>query len=41
MASLRKKSGHYFARFYDSSRSPKQKEKALRTTRKSRLVKWE
>jgi integrase len=45
MASLRKKSGHYYARFYDSNRSPKQKEKALRTTRKSvarkRLVKWE
>ena len=45
MASLRKKSGHYYARFYDSNRSPKQKEKALRTTRKSvarkRLVEWE
>jgi len=45
MASLRKKSGHYYARFYDPNRSPKQKEKALRTTRKSvarkRLVKWE
>jgi site-specific recombinase XerD len=45
MASLRKKSGHYYARFYDANRSPKQKEKALRTTRKSvarkRLVKWE
>jgi integrase len=45
MASLRKKSGHYYARFYDPNRSPKRKEKALRTTRKSvarkRLVKWE
>jgi integrase len=45
MASLRKKSGHYYARFYDSSRSPKQKELALKTTRKSnarkKLVKWE
>jgi integrase len=45
MASLRKKSGHYYARFYDADRSPKLKEKALRTTRKSvarkRLVKWE
>jgi len=29
MASLRKKSGHYYARFYDSSRSSKQKEKAF------------
>jgi integrase len=45
MASLRKKSGHYYARFYDSNRSPKQKELALKTTRKSnarkKLVKWE
>jgi len=45
MASLRKKSGHYYARFYDSNRSLKQKEKALCTTRKSvarkRLVEWE
>jgi len=45
MASLRKKSGHYYARFYDANRSPKQKELALKTTRKSvarkRLVKWE
>ena len=45
MASLRKKSGHYYARFYDSNRSPKQKELALKTTRKDnarkKLVKWE
>jgi integrase len=45
MASLRKKSGHYYARFYDSNRSPKQKELALKTTRKSnarqKLVEWE
>jgi len=44
MASLRKKSGHYYARFYDSNRSPKQKELALKTTRKDnarkKLVKW-
>jgi len=47
MASMRKKgkSGHYYARFYDASRSPQLKEIALRTTRKSvarkRLVQWE
>jgi integrase len=45
MASLRKKSGHYYARFYDANRSPKQKELALKSTRKSnarkKLVKWE
>jgi integrase len=45
MASLRKKSGYYYARFYDSNRSSKQKELALKTTRKSnarkKLVKWE
>lgn len=45
MASLRKKSGYYYARFYDSNRSPKQKELALKTTRKGnarkKLVKWE
>ena len=45
MASLRKKSGHYYARFYDSNRSPKQKEIALKTTRKDnarkKLVKWQ
>ena len=45
MASLRKKSGHYYARFYDSNRSPKQKELALKTTRKDnarkKLVKWQ
>jgi integrase len=45
MASLRKKSGHYYARFYDKNRSPKRKEISLRTTRKDvaepRLRKWE
>ena len=45
MASLRKKSGHYYARFYNSTRSPKQKELALKTTRKDnarkKLVEWE
>jgi len=35
MASLRKKGKYYYARFYDSSRSPKRKEVALRITRKS------
>lgn len=37
MASIRKKGkgGHYYARFYDSSRTPKRKEIPLRTTRKS------
>lgn len=37
MASMRKKGkgGHYYARFYDSSRSPKRKEIPLGTTRKS------
>jgi len=34
MASLRKKSGRYYARFYDRNRSPKRKELALQTTRK-------
>ena len=29
MASLRKKSGHYYARFYDRNRRPKRKELAL------------
>jgi len=47
MASIRKKGkgGHYYARFYDSSRTPKRKEVPLRTTRKSvarkRLVELE
>lgn len=47
MASMRKKGkgGHYYARFYDSARSPKRKEIPLDTTRKSvarkRLVKLE
>jgi integrase len=45
MASLRKKERHYYARFCDSSRSPKRKELALRTTRKDvaklRLGRWE
>jgi len=35
MASLRKKEKYYYARFYDSSRSPQRKEIALRITRKS------
>ena len=35
MASLRKHKGRYSARFYDSSRSPKRKEVALGTSRKS------
>jgi integrase len=34
MASLRKKSGRYYARFYDKRRSPKRKELALGTSRK-------
>lgn len=47
MASMRKKGkgGNYYARFYDSSRSPKRKEIPLNTTRKSvarkRLVELE
>jgi len=46
MASMRKKGkgGHYYARFYDSSRSPKRKEVPLDTTRKKvarRLVELE
>ena len=45
MASLRKKSGRYYARFYDKRRSPKRKEIALGCTRKDvarrRLTKWE
>jgi integrase len=45
MATLRKNSGHYYARFYDKNRSPKRKEVSLRTTRKDvaepRLRKWE
>lgn len=45
MASLRKKSGRYYARFYDKRRSPKRKEIALGCTRKDvarrRLSKWE
>ena len=45
MASMRKKSGHYYARFYDKHRSPKRKELALQTTRKDvarrRLTEWE
>ncbi|MCS3632649.1 integrase [Salinibacter ruber] len=35
MASLRKHKGRYSARFYDSNRSPKRKEVALGTSRKS------
>lgn len=35
MASLRKKGKYYYARFYDSNRTPKRKEVALRITRKS------
>jgi len=34
MASMRKKKGHYYARFYDKHRSPKRKELALGTSRK-------
>jgi integrase len=34
MASLRKKSGRYYARFYDKRRTPKRKETSLQTTRK-------
>ena len=34
MASMRKKKGNYYARFYDKRRSPKRKEVPLRTTRK-------
>jgi integrase len=34
MSSLRKKSGRYYARFYDSKRSPSRKEIALGTSRK-------
>ena len=34
MAKLRKKSGHYYARFYDRNRSPKRKELSLQATRK-------
>jgi integrase len=34
MAALRKKSGRYYARFYDKRRSPKRKELALGCTRK-------
>ena len=34
MAWLRKKSGRYYARFYDRNRSPKRKELALGCTRK-------
>ena len=45
MASMRKKKGHYYARFYDRRRSPKRKEISLRTTRKDvarrRLSEWE
>ena len=45
MASLRKKKGRYYARFYDPSRSPTRKERSLRTTRKDvakpRLREWE
>lgn len=35
MPSLRKKKGHYYARFYDPQRQPKQKEFSLRTKTKS------
>jgi integrase len=35
MASLRKKGKYYYARFYDSNRTPQRKEVALRITRKS------
>jgi len=35
MASLQKHKGRYSARFYDSNRSPKRKEVALGTSRKS------
>lgn len=45
MASMRKKNGNYYARFYDKRRRPKRKEIALRTTRKDvarrRLTKLE
>jgi integrase len=45
MASLRKKSGRYYARFYDKRRSPKRKEVALGCSRKDvarrRLSEWE
>lgn len=45
MASLRKHKGRYSARFYDSDRSPKRKEIALGTSRKSvaepKLRRWE
>ena len=34
MASMRKKKGNYYARFYDKRRTPKRKEVPLRTTRK-------
>ena len=37
MAYIRKKGkgGHYYARFYNSSRAPRRKEVPLRTSRKS------
>ena len=35
MATLRKKKGHYYARFYDPSRTPARKEISLRTTYRS------
>ncbi len=38
MATLRKKKGHYYARFYDPKRTPTRKEIALRTTYKSVAV---
>lgn len=45
MASIRKKNGNYYARFYDKRRRPKRKEIPLRTTRKDvarrRLTKLE
>ena len=45
MASLRKKSGRYYARFYDKRRNPKRKEVALGCSRKDvarrRLTEWE
>ena len=34
MASLRKKTSHYYGRFYDRNRSPKRKEITLQITRK-------
>ena len=34
MASLLKRSGRYYIQFYDSNRSPKQKQRALRCKRK-------